>query len=96
METDAAVTIGTIFVMLCVSPLLTGWIAERKGRRALPWALFGVLGGVLASARRAGARARAQSAATTDTARIAIASRTQTTAQTTTNNHPSGTCLMRE
>ena len=48
METDAAVTIGITFVILCVFPLLTGWIAERKGRRALPWALFGVLGGVLA------------------------------------------------
>lgn len=48
METDAAVTIAITFVILCVFPLLTGWIAERKGRRALPWALFGVLGGVLA------------------------------------------------
>jgi MFS family permease len=50
LETDAAVTIGITFVILCVFPLLTGWIAERKGRRALPWALFGVLGGVPAMA----------------------------------------------
>ena len=48
METDAAVTIGITFVILCVFPLLTGWMAERKGRRPLPWALVGVVGGVLA------------------------------------------------
>ena len=40
------ITIGIVFVLLCVCPLLAGLIADRKGRRVLPWALFGVVGGV--------------------------------------------------
>ena len=39
---DAVITIGIVFVLLCVCPLLAGFIADRKGRRVLPWALLGI------------------------------------------------------
>ena len=45
---DTVITIGIAFVFLCVCPLLAGWIADRKGRRVLPWALLGIVGGIWA------------------------------------------------
>jgi MFS family permease len=48
LDTDAVITVAVTFVVLCVCPLLAGWIAERKGRQVLPWALLGIIGGVFA------------------------------------------------
>jgi MFS family permease len=44
---DTVITIGIVFVLLCVCPLLAGLIADRKGRRVLPWALLGGIWTVL-------------------------------------------------
>jgi MFS family permease len=46
LDIDAVITVAVTFVVLCVFPLLAGWIAERKGRQVLPWALLGIVGGV--------------------------------------------------
>ena len=58
LDTDAVITVAITFVVLCVCPLLAGWIAERKGRQVLPWALLGIIGGVFATCRGADAAGR--------------------------------------
>jgi MFS family permease len=41
-----ALEIGIVFVLMLVCPLVTAFIADRKGRGVLPWAMIGLLLGV--------------------------------------------------
>jgi MFS family permease len=41
-----AVELGIAFVLLLVCPLVTAFIADRKGRGVLPWAMIGLFLGI--------------------------------------------------